>query len=155
MAESDRRTCLVAIFSPLDDTPPIVLLDIDHSGDRALATLLLRYRKHLRWNEIEAHIKDILDSAVFNGGHWNPTAESRIADLIDFERLRRVLRVESRETEAGYLQGVGRAVDEKGHVFGNTEELGLMWLTLNRSGLYISGIGQRQDGEGIAALRVA
>ncbi len=100
--KQERRACLVAVFRPASGVP-VVLLDVDHAGQRALSTLMLRYRQAVAVSQIEKHIQVLLDRLVERGGHWDDPAEKGFAEIFACERLRKVLRQEGRKNDAIYL----------------------------------------------------
>ncbi|MFD1626632.1 hypothetical protein [Azospirillum griseum] len=96
-----RRPCLVAAIWP-PSHPPMVLLDVDHADDVALSSLVLIFRRHLPFREMEEPIKALLDGLVTNSGRWNLVAAEPFAGVCDYLRLPRVLRHQERTEQAAY-----------------------------------------------------
>lgn len=95
-----RRPCLVAIFSPAD-RPPIVLLEVDHSGINSLSALSLHARRKTQPENLDVHINAVL-GRLESGGRW-PTDLERVGDG-DFtvQRIKRMLRRRNRAENADY-----------------------------------------------------
>lgn len=64
-----RRTYLVVVFER-PGAFPIVLLDVDHSGERSLSSLVVRYREQPPGLVIERDIQSLMDGLVANSGKW-------------------------------------------------------------------------------------
>ncbi|WP_448208569.1 hypothetical protein [Azospirillum sp. sgz302134] len=101
VAGHQRRPCLISVFWP-QARPPIVLLDVDHTGGFSLSSLALRYLKHLPFREMEEHIKNMLDGMVDNHGRWNIKTADAFADAVECIRLPRVLRHRERMDQKAY-----------------------------------------------------
>lgn len=86
-----RRTCLIAVFQ-FPDRPPSVLLDVDHTGLRGLAAMMLRYSAECTFAETERHIKALLDALVDNSGKWDRMAEVNLPSFVTCIRQKKVLR---------------------------------------------------------------
>ena len=98
-----RRPCLVAALWSTS-RPPVILLDIDHAGDVALSSLALRYRRPLPFEDMERHVKTMLDGMVDNHGHWNMDLAAAFTDMCECERLPKVLRSKQRQDQKVYWQ---------------------------------------------------
>ncbi|MBF5096018.1 hypothetical protein F1643_18170 [Azospirillum sp. INR13] len=97
-----RRPCLTALFTPKTGIP-LVLLNVDHSGEHALSSLALTYRRPCAFREIEEHLAALLGGLVDAGGHWDTDAVRKWNDLVMVKRLPRVLRCRDRLADADYL----------------------------------------------------
>ena len=102
MANDQRRSCLVALFR-LPDRPPVILLDVDHSGITALAGLMLRYQAECPFAEIEHHIQALLNALVDRNGKWDRKAETGLPDYVSCRRLPRVLRLQGKRSTRKFL----------------------------------------------------
>lgn len=100
-----RRTCLVAVFtSPVH--PPRVLIDVEHSGlPGGLAGLMLRYDQPTDLDEMEKHIKELLDAMVDRYGHWDNEAEQKLAAEVTILRLPKLLRMTKKAGDKTYVRG--------------------------------------------------
>jgi hypothetical protein len=96
-----RRPCLIAVLWP-PDSPPFVLIDVDHAGGFSLSSLVLRYLTSLPFREIEEHIKVLLDGMVDNHGRWNTDLADAFADACECIRLPKVLRHRERGDQKAY-----------------------------------------------------
>jgi hypothetical protein len=103
MAGRYRRACLIAVLRPLG-RPPLVMIDVDHSGQYALSTLVLKYRRPCTFREIEDHIATLLGGVVDNSGRWNTGLADDFADACGCARLPKVLRRQDRLDDEGYLK---------------------------------------------------
>lgn len=92
-----RRACLVALFQ-FHDRPPAVLIDVDHTGLRGLAAMMLRYAAECSFAEIEGHIKTLLDALVDNSGKWDRKAEANLPSFVTCRRQKKVLRRQGERT---------------------------------------------------------
>jgi len=92
-----RRACLVALFL-FPDRPPVVLIDVDHTGLRGLAAMMLRYTAECPFAEIERHIKILLDALVDNSGKWDRKAEADLPSFVTCKRQKKVLRRQGTRT---------------------------------------------------------
>lgn len=111
MVNGQRRACLVAMFR-LPDRPPVLLLDVDHSGITALAGLMLRYQSDCPFVEIERHIQLLLNALVGRNGRWDRKAEAGLPAFVTCRRLPRVLRQQGkRSTDALLAQWTDRLVE--------------------------------------------
>ena len=102
MVNDQRRACLVALFRR-PDHPPVILLDVDHSGITALAGLMLRYQSECPFAEIEHHIKELLNALVDRNGKWDRKTETGLPDLVSCRRLPRVLRQQGKRSTRKFL----------------------------------------------------
>jgi hypothetical protein len=102
MVNRQPRVCLVAIFRP-PAMPPVVLLDVDHTGIAGLSGLLLRYREPCESVEIEGHIRLVLDALVDRGGKWDADAEADLPAAVACRRLPKVLRRQGKMTRAEHV----------------------------------------------------
>ena len=92
-----RRACLVALFL-FPDRPPSVLIDVDHTGLRGLAAMMLRYTAECPFAEMEGHIKPLLDALVDNRGKWDRKAEADLPSFVICRRQKKVLRRQGERT---------------------------------------------------------
>ncbi len=92
-----RRACLVALFR-FPDRPPAVLIDVDHTGLRGLAAMMLRYTAECPFAEMEWHIKTLLDALVDNSGKWDRKAEANLPPFVTCTRQKKVLRRQGERT---------------------------------------------------------
>lgn len=92
-----RRACLVALFL-FPDRPPSVLIDVDHTGLRGLAAMMLRYTAECTFAEMEGHIKTLLDALVDNRGIWDRKAEGNLPSFVTCRRQKKVLRRQGERT---------------------------------------------------------
>ena len=92
-----RRACFVALFR-FPDRPPAVLLDVDHTGLRGLAAMMLRYTAECPFAEMESHIKTLLDALVENSGKWDRKAEADLPSFVTYSRQKKVLRRQGERT---------------------------------------------------------
>lgn len=92
-----RRACLVALFQ-LPDRPPTILIDVDHTGLRGLAAVMLRYTAECSFAEMEGHIKVLLDALVENSGKWDRKAEANLPPFVICRRQKKVLRRQGERT---------------------------------------------------------
>lgn len=84
-----RVALVVTISSPVD--PPIVLLDVERTGDVALSLLALRFHRHLSFGATEASVKLALDGLVDSSGHWDHEIEKELGGVCACERLPKML----------------------------------------------------------------
>lgn len=100
LANRHPRTCLVAIFE-VNDGLPVVVLDVDRTGDKAVSTLLLRYPNEVSLLDIEQDIKLLLDCLVDASGRWDHAAEEMVSRRCDFQRLSKLIpeRTKTRDSE--------------------------------------------------------
>lgn len=84
-----RLALVVTIYSPL--MPPIVLLDVERTGEIALSLMALRFKQNLAFEQLELSIKYTLDGLVDSSGHWNAEIEEELKDICDCERLPKLL----------------------------------------------------------------
>lgn len=96
-----RRPCLVATFYR-ENKPPVVLLDIDHTGDLALAAIGLKFRHAVTLEQMERTISDVLSDLVQYNGHWPSELELRHRSLVEVIRIKRMLRVEEQSDDSAY-----------------------------------------------------
>ncbi|MBF0326212.1 MAG: hypothetical protein HQL42_14220 [Alphaproteobacteria bacterium] len=92
-----RRAFLVALFQ-FPDRPPAVLIDVDHTGLRGLAAMMLRYTTECPFAEMESHIKTLLDALVDNSGKWDRKAEADLPSFVTCKRQKKVLRRQGERT---------------------------------------------------------
>lgn len=97
-----RRPCLIALFTPKTGVP-LALMSVDHSGEHALSSLALTYRRPCAFREMEGHLAALLDGLVDNGGHWDIDAVREWDDLVVVKRFPRVLRCRDRLADEDYL----------------------------------------------------
>ena len=98
-----RRSCLVAVFTS-SGKPPSVLLDVDHSGlVGGLSGLMLRYDRICPLDEMEQHIKQLLDTMVDRYGNWDKVAECTLPDWVTVKHLPKLLRMTERAGDKEYV----------------------------------------------------
>jgi hypothetical protein len=90
MANRKPRTALVVTIT-LPDAPPIVLLDVERTGDIALSLMALHFQIHALFEDIEFAVKSMLDSLVDASGHWDHETEWDLSDVCSCERLPKIL----------------------------------------------------------------
>jgi len=90
MANRKPRVALVAIIT-LQDVPPIVLLDVERTGNVALSLIALRFRHLVSFTILEASVKQMLDGLVEASGHWDHEVERALKDVCTCERLPKML----------------------------------------------------------------
>lgn len=90
MVNRKPRVGLVVTITPPDD-PPIVLLDVERSGDVALSLVALRFHSHSLFHVIEESVKLAMDGLVDSSGHWDHKIETKLSDLCTCERLPKLL----------------------------------------------------------------
>ena len=90
LANRKPRVGLVVIISP-PDNPPIVLLDVERTGDVALSLIALHFQNHAPVSTIETSVKRILDGLVDSSGHWSHEVEQELSNVCECERLPKVL----------------------------------------------------------------
>lgn len=90
MANRKPRVALVVMITQ-QDIPPIVLLDIERTGDVALSLIALRFKKFELFAVLETSVKQMLDGLVDACGHWDHEVERVLEDVCTFERLPKML----------------------------------------------------------------
>lgn len=70
---------------------PLLLLDVERTGDVALSLMALRFKFHVLFEDIESSVKRMLDSLVDACGHWDHETEWGLADVCSCERLPKIL----------------------------------------------------------------
>lgn len=90
MANRKPRVALVVTIMP-PDNPPIVLLDVDRTGDVALSMVALHFLRYSSFDVVEASIKRALDGLVDGSGHWDHEIERELTDICGCERLPKML----------------------------------------------------------------
>jgi hypothetical protein len=102
MANRKPRVALVVtISSPVD--PPIVLLDVERTGDVALSLVALRFHRNLSFGAIEASVKLALDGLVDGSGHWDHEIEKDLGGVCACERLPKMLTPRMKVDERGQM----------------------------------------------------
>ncbi len=86
-----QRLCLVAVFFR-KEKPPVVLLDVEHSGKKALSTMLIRFKQDIELNAVEDHVQLILDKLIYQGGQWDVKIDAPLDNDAVYERLPKVMR---------------------------------------------------------------
>lgn len=84
-----RVGLVVTITSPSD--PPIVLLDVERTGDVALSLVALHFHRHSSFDVVEASVKLALDGLVDSSGHWDHEIERELTGVCACERLPKML----------------------------------------------------------------
>jgi len=90
MANRKPRVALVVTIMP-PDNPPIVLLDVDRTGDVALSMVALHFHRYSSFDVVEASVKRALDGLVDGSGHWDHEIERELTDICGCERLPKML----------------------------------------------------------------
>jgi hypothetical protein len=90
MANRRPRVALVVTIMP-PDNPPIVLLDVDRTGDVALSMVALHFHRYSSFDVVEASVKRALDGLVDGSGHWDHEIERELTDICGCERLPKML----------------------------------------------------------------
>jgi len=84
-----RIALIVGITSTHGDN--IILIDVERTGEKALAILAIHLKPGYLVGSAEHIIKKILDSLVENGGHWNWDVINSFSTECTVERLPRIL----------------------------------------------------------------
>lgn len=84
-----RVALVVTITVP--HMPLIVLLDVERTGNIALSLMLLRFNRHLTFEELESNVKLMLDALIDASGHWDHETEEILANICSCERLPKIL----------------------------------------------------------------
>lgn len=100
---SRRRTYLVVVFER-DGEFPIVLLDVDHSGERSLSSLVVHYKKRLPGLDIEMDIQSLMDGLVANSGKWPKPLGRDVRERAFCERMAKLCRRQSAAFRQDYLE---------------------------------------------------
>lgn len=90
MANRKPRVGLVVTITP-PDNPPIVLLDIERTGDVALSLVALHFHGRARFDIVETSVKRALDGLVDGSGHWDHEIEIELNGVCACERLPKML----------------------------------------------------------------
>ena len=90
MVNRKPRTALVVTIT-LPDAPPIVLIDVERTGDVALSLMALRFKFNALFGEIELTVKLMLDRLVDASGHWDHETEWKLAGVCSCVRLPKLL----------------------------------------------------------------
>ena len=90
MVNRKPRVALVVTIMP-PDNPPIVLLDVDRTGDVALSIVALHFHRYSSFDVVEASVKRALDGLVDGSGHWDHEIEREFTDICGCERLPKML----------------------------------------------------------------
>ena len=86
-----RPRCCLVVHINVANSPPIVLMDVDRAGERALSTMSLAFLEPAPFSEIETHVKAVLDRLVDHGRHWDPLVEKELQEVCICTRLPKVL----------------------------------------------------------------
>lgn len=84
-----RVGLVVTIASP--NRHPIVLLDVERTGDVALSLVALHFHEHSSFDLIEKSVQLSLDGLVDASGHWDHEVEQKLAPVCACERLPKML----------------------------------------------------------------
>lgn len=84
-----RVGLVVTITSPGD--PPIVLLDVERTGDVALSLVAMHFHRHPSFDVVEASVKLALDGLVDSSGHWDNEIERELMGVCACVRLPKML----------------------------------------------------------------
>lgn len=90
MANRKPRAALVVTIKP-PESPPIVLLDVDRTGDVALSLVAMHFHNFSSFDVFEGSVKQVLDGLVDSSGHWDHEIEHELSKLCDCERLPKML----------------------------------------------------------------
>lgn len=90
LANRKPRVGLVVTITP-PDTAPILLLDVERTGDVALALVALRFHMQLDFSDVENVVQLVLDGLVESSGHWNHEIEQDLEEICTCERMPRML----------------------------------------------------------------
>lgn len=80
------RAAMVVKINP-SSMPPIVLIDIDHTGIVALSLMALRFRGGVAEDQVEAAVEMTIDGWVDAGGHWSADVEAELKAVCLVERI--------------------------------------------------------------------
>lgn len=80
------RTAMVVRIDPLA-RPPIVLIDIDHTGIAALSLMALHFSGGVTEDQVEGAIENTIDGWVDVGGHWSADVETKLKAVCRSERI--------------------------------------------------------------------
>jgi hypothetical protein len=84
-----RVGLVVTITCPGD--PPIVLLDVERTGDVALSLVALHFHRPSSFDVVETSVKRALDGLVDSSGHWDHDIELELTSVCVCERLPKML----------------------------------------------------------------
>lgn len=90
MANRKPRVALVVTIVPLN-CPPIVLLDVERTGDVALSMVAMHFHICVSFDVIENSVKLALDGLVECSGHWDHEIERELTAVCVCERLPKML----------------------------------------------------------------
>lgn len=90
MANRMPRVALVVMIIR-QDSPPIVLLDVERTGEVALSLIVLRFKDSQSFQFLEGSVKQMLDGLVDASGHWDHGVEQALAGICTSERLPKML----------------------------------------------------------------
>ena len=93
------RVALVSILFS-EHQLPIVVLDVERTGDVALSVISIHFHEKLEFTKIELAVKKLLDGLVYASGHWDRGVEKGLTDICHIKRhpklqARRVFKNES------------------------------------------------------------
>lgn len=84
-----------------DSSPPICIVDVDHSGGYALSLLAVTFKQQLPLIEIETAIQKIIDGLVDNNGHWSNEVENELEHLTHIDRFPKLISPRDEGAESG------------------------------------------------------
>ena len=84
------RIGLVVTIRP-PNALPIVLLDVERSGDVAISLIAMRFHSHFSFDVIEESVRCVFDGLVNSSGHWNHEAELSLSNVCTCERFPKAL----------------------------------------------------------------
>lgn len=90
MANRKPRVALVVTIAP-PNSPSIVLLDVDRTGDVALSLIALYFQNQATFDIVEISVKRALDGLVDRSGHWDHQIEEALTGICTCERLPKML----------------------------------------------------------------
>ena len=98
-----RRAFLVVVFDRPGELP-VVLLDVDHSGDRSLSSVVLHYLVRRTGMEIERDIQALMDEMVDNSGKWPRPIGVEMSDRVRCSRVAKLCRRQAAASRDDYIE---------------------------------------------------
>lgn len=103
MANRMPRLALVVSIYTLT-MPPIVLLDVERTGEIALSLMALHFKESLPFEQFESSIKETLDGLIDSSGHWDVEIEEKLKSKCICERLPKMLTPRKSINNEGQLE---------------------------------------------------
>ena len=100
-ANRKPRICLVVTIDPPNEFP-IVLLDVERSGDVAVSLVAMHFHSHVLFDVMEKSVRSVFDGLVDSSGHWDHDVEASLSSVCACERLPKLL------TPRGQMKKVGQ-----------------------------------------------